>query len=243
MKKSRISLKSPRRAGVKMITGITTFAMLALSSLDARTWTSADGSKTFEGDLKSYDAANGKVTITMANGKRVTFAQDKLSADDIEWLKKNGDRPAGVKKQTPAEAKEQSAIIEKAVRKELKKPAGELTKADFANVKRINLSQTKITDAGLSEVANKLPSLNKLYMSDAHTFTDAGLKQVAKLQKLTELAMSLTDITDAGLKELAQMKQLTRLNVVACEKVTKSAIAELQKALPKCNILRGQNAN
>ncbi len=99
------------------------------------------------------------------------------------------------------------------------------------------MSQTKITDAGLREVANKLPSLTKLYISDVHTFTDAGLKEVAKLQNLTYLALSLTEITNAGLKELAKMKQLTYLNVVACKKVTKSGVADFKKALPKCDIL------
>ena len=37
---------------------------LGLGLLPARTWTSADGSKTFEGKLKSYDDAGGKVTVT-----------------------------------------------------------------------------------------------------------------------------------------------------------------------------------
>ena len=57
-----------------------------------RTWTSSDGSKTFEGELQSYDSATGKVTVILANRKRLSFAQDKLSAEDIAWLKKNGNR-------------------------------------------------------------------------------------------------------------------------------------------------------
>lgn len=61
----------------------------------ARTWTSADGEKTFEGDLKSYDAGKGSVTVTLANGRQLTFMQDKLSELDISWLKKNGKRSTG----------------------------------------------------------------------------------------------------------------------------------------------------
>jgi len=65
--------------------------LIALSSsLQSRTWTSADGAKTFEGELRSYDAASGKVSVTLPNRKRMTFTQDKLSEDDIAWLKKNG---------------------------------------------------------------------------------------------------------------------------------------------------------
>ena len=66
-----------------------------LSGAEGRTWTSADGSQTFEGELHSYDAASGKVSVSLPNGKRMTFLQDKLSAEDIAWLKRNGGRPAG----------------------------------------------------------------------------------------------------------------------------------------------------
>lgn len=65
-------------------------AFLLVASVHARTWTSADGAKTFQGELKSYDATSGKVSVTKPNGKRLSFTQDKLSADDIAWLKKNG---------------------------------------------------------------------------------------------------------------------------------------------------------
>jgi len=70
-------------------------AFLLILGVQARTWTSADGSKTFEGELQSYDAASGKVSVTFPNGKRMTFTLDKLSEDDIAWLKKNGDRSGG----------------------------------------------------------------------------------------------------------------------------------------------------
>ena len=72
-----------------------TAAFLLVLGVQARTWTSADGSKTFEGELKSYDAASGKVSVTLPNGKRMNFTQDKLSEEDIAWLKKNGGRSGG----------------------------------------------------------------------------------------------------------------------------------------------------
>lgn len=73
-------------------------AFLLVVSVHGRSWTSADGTKTFEGELKSYDAASGKVSVTKPNGKRMAFTQDKLSADDIEWLKKNGGNSTGTNK-------------------------------------------------------------------------------------------------------------------------------------------------
>lgn len=60
-----------------------------ISGVNARTWTSADGAKTFEGDLKSYDEASGVVSVTV-NGSVTTFTQDKLSEADIAWLKEEG---------------------------------------------------------------------------------------------------------------------------------------------------------
>ena len=49
-------------------------------------------------------------------------------------------------------------IVEKAIRKSLKKPQGELTKTDLAKVTRLNLVGTKITDAGVAELQKALPN-------------------------------------------------------------------------------------
>jgi len=106
-------------------------------------------------------------------------------------------------------------IVEKAVRASIKKPTGELTKTDLGKVTYFYLAFTKITDA--------------------------GLKDVAKLQKLTYLGLGYTQITGAGLKELAKLKNLKNLEhldlfLLATTYVTKADVAELQKALPKCKI-------
>lgn len=51
------------------LAGIVAFAGLCPAGLPARTRTSADGTKTFEGDLKSCDEASGAGIVTMQNGK------------------------------------------------------------------------------------------------------------------------------------------------------------------------------
>ena len=66
--------------------------------------------------------------------------------------------------------------------------------------------------------------------------TDAGLKEVAKLQQLSWLNLYKTKVSDAGLKEVAKMKQLKVLGLVD-NKITKAGVAQLKKALPKCIIL------
>jgi hypothetical protein len=72
---------------------------------DARTWTSSDGSKTFSGELRTYDPGTGAVGVTLTNGKKMTFKQDKLSEEDIAYLKKNGAKTSGssarIKKSIP----------------------------------------------------------------------------------------------------------------------------------------------
>ena len=65
-------------------------AIIALClPLGARTWTSSDGGKTFEGELRSYDSGTGKVTVLLTNGKALTFDQTKLSEEDITFLKEH----------------------------------------------------------------------------------------------------------------------------------------------------------
>jgi hypothetical protein len=75
----------------------TALAALLVAGAQARTWTSADGSKTFEGELKSYDEASGMVVVTARGGSPMSFKQDILSADDIAWLKAEGSKPAAGK--------------------------------------------------------------------------------------------------------------------------------------------------
>lgn len=66
---------------------------LALSSLSARTWTSADGSKSFDGELRSYNEATGEVTV-LINGRATTFQASVLSEADRAFLKESKNEPA-----------------------------------------------------------------------------------------------------------------------------------------------------
>ena len=129
---------------------------------------------------------------------------------------------------------EMDSIIEEAIRNELKKPEGKLTKTYLEKVTRLILNGTKkVTDAGLKEVA-KLTQLKGLYLEGTE-ITDVALKEVAKLKHLNFLALNLTQITDAGLKEVAKLKQLRFVNLEDT-KVTKAGVDQLIKALPKCRI-------
>ncbi|MCX6876855.1 MAG: prolyl oligopeptidase family serine peptidase [Verrucomicrobia bacterium] len=57
---------------------------LLVTPLQARIWTSADGTNRTEAQFIS--ASDGRVTFQKPDGKRITFALDKLSAEDQAWV-------------------------------------------------------------------------------------------------------------------------------------------------------------
>lgn len=71
---------------------------------ESRTWTSADGSKTFEGQFKSL--SGNKVTVIRA-GRMLTFELSMLSEKDQAWLREN----AAKKKNASASAREVEEFI------------------------------------------------------------------------------------------------------------------------------------
>ncbi|MDW7995999.1 MAG: leucine-rich repeat domain-containing protein [Gemmatales bacterium] len=107
--------------------------------------------------------------------------------------------------------------------------------ATLKKLKTLHLCGTGLTDVGLKELA-ALQNLTTLDLSDT-PITDAGLKELAALKNLTTLDLENTRITDAGLKELARLKSLAVLYVDGGTKVTQRGIAELRKALPRCAII------
>jgi internalin A len=92
------------------------------------------------------------------------------------------------------------------------------------------LNLTKVTDAGLKELAG-LKSLRALYLAgnerEAETqLTDAGLKELASLKSLRILDVRATKVTDVGLKALAALKSLQSLYLTDC-RVTDAGLKEL----------------
>ena len=99
-------------------------------------------------------------------------------------------------------------ILEKVVRIELKKPEGELTKADFEEVKELHLDALELT---------KLPR---------------GLE---KCTELTSLSLTGNELTEVP-KGLEKLTKLEVLWLKHNPDLTKAQIDELQKALPNCGI-------
>ena len=142
-------------------------------------------------------------------------------------------------------------IVEKAVRKSLEKPTAELTKADLEKVEYIGinaqltevpkglgkltkleglvLSHNKLTDVKGLE---KFTQLTKLYLGK-NRLTD--VKGLEKLIRLTQLSLENNRLTDV--KGIEKLTQLTWLDLRGNPNLTKAQIDQLQKALPRCDIL------
>ena len=74
----------------KILFAATCLALLGQGPLAGRTWTSADGSKTFEGVLRALNENAKTVTVLMTGDKLVTFAIGLLSDKDRTFLKEEG---------------------------------------------------------------------------------------------------------------------------------------------------------
>ena len=106
---------------------------------------------------------------------------------------------------------QQNVLIEKEIRNQLSKPAGELTKSDLARVDTLFLSGAYLTDTGLKELV-KVQQLKDLCLWCCPVI-DADLKEVVKLKHLEKLNLGGTKITGNGLKEVTILQKLTYLNL------------------------------
>jgi hypothetical protein len=96
-------------------------------------------------------------------------------------------------------------------------------------LRRINLSQTSITDAGLAEIG-AMHRLEQLRLASGR-ISDEGLAALAKLKNLRHLHLIDAPITDAGVAHLAGLKELSSLYLDGT-KVTDEGMAKLVEALP-----------
>jgi hypothetical protein len=103
--------------------------------------------------------------------------------------------------------------------------------AGLKSLEVLHLGRTKVTGAGLAG----LKSLQALYLYDT-AMTDMALKELAELKSLQMLNLaSCPGVTDAGLQDLGALKSLKDLRTYLT-KVSAAGNAALRKDLPACNI-------
>lgn len=105
----------------------------------------------------------------------------------------------------------------------------------LTGLKTLGLNGTQVTNAGLIHLA-ALPQLKNLGLGDNPRLTDAGLANLAKCSKISQLILDHTGISDAGLEYLRALKELAELDLRDC-KVGDAGMAYLDE-LPKLAVLR-----
>ena len=112
----------------------------------------------------------------------------------------------------------------------------DLLKPVAAQVARLNLAGTPVTDAGLKKLAI-LVNLRRLHLERTGV-GDGGLAHVAKLGELRYLNLYKTKVTDKGVGHIGALKKLRSLYLWQTG-VTDAGAKVLAKALPKTYINRG----
>ena len=93
------------------------------------------------------------------------------------------------------------------------------------------VAKVEITDPIVKEAICKALKIPYGELAPPGELTNADLEKVAYIH------LGSTQITDAGLKEVAKLKSLRYLGLFPNSHMTKAGVAELQKALPNCEII------
>jgi len=86
-----------------------------------------------------------------------------------------------------------------------------------------------------SRTLNELDASKAVPAFEARNLKPGVLESLPAPATAFGLDLMYSDITDAGLKEVAKLQQLTSLDLSDTQ-ITDAGMAELQKALPKCEI-------
>ena len=100
-------------------------------------------------------------------------------------------------------------------------------------LRRINLSHSNITDAGLAQIVEMRKLIQLRLASDR--LTDAGLECLVKLSELRHLHLIDAPITDAGLEWLHALKNLESLYLDGT-RATDDGIGRLADGLPEVHL-------
>ncbi|MDE0840033.1 MAG: hypothetical protein OSB41_13400, partial [Kiritimatiellae bacterium] len=104
------------------------------------------------------------------------------------------------------------------------------------HIVELNLAGSKISDAGLKDVA-ALEKLTRLHLENT-AVGDAGVAALTGLEHLAYLNLYGTKVTDASVKTLGEIKSLTKLYIWQTE-ITDDAVAGLVAAKPALMVSRG----
>jgi uncharacterized protein (TIGR02996 family) len=101
----------------------------------------------------------------------------------------------------------------------------------------LELAGDELTDAGLVHLG-ALPGLQELRVFDAGALTDAGMNVLGcRMRGLRRLLLDgAQQVTDLGLRCLTALTELRELTLYDWPRLSKEAITEVRRALPRCRI-------
>lgn len=105
------------------------------------------------------------------------------------------------------------------------------------SITSLQLSTTAVTEGAVVEALKKMPNLKKLNLSQTE-FTDAGLDAVAQLKSLEWLNLYGTMMTDEGILKLGNLKSLKKIYLWNSG-VTPAGKEALKALLPEAEITLG----
>ena len=100
--------------------------------------------------------------------------------------------------------------------------------AKYRNLKRLDLSCTKISDASLPEL-KRLPVLENIDLSQT-SITDDGVDTLASMPSLKIIELTNSNISHDGLMKLAHAPHLKELSIYESDALTKKDFDEFRKA-------------
>jgi hypothetical protein len=180
------------------------------------------GARVYQGGTTMRNLAAGLVLLCMVNVGR---AGEKEIFDRLVV--------AGFRPVSPGVGDEEDMVGVALGRDDAHPDFNEL--CELRHLRAMYLLSRGVSDSDMRVVGN-LTGLRKLVLNDS-AVTDVHLKQVGRLRTLRVLSLTSTRVTDAGLEELAGLTDLKELWLDGTG-VTEEGVARLQKALPRCQIIR-----
>jgi hypothetical protein len=165
--------------------------LLFAPQLQARTWTSADGKQSFEGELEAYDPATGVLSVTI-EGNPGSFHHAILSVADIAYLKQLGEYKRGQQVGEPvaeaepaAEAKAVAGVQAEPVA-EAEAPAPTAPPSIQSNESAVKPVSAKAVPKQSFKVPTEAVDLIDYYCIDCHEDgTEKGGMRFDNLEELT----------------------------------------------------------
>ncbi|WP_254506668.1 hypothetical protein [Anatilimnocola floriformis] len=222
-------------------TAFATSLIVFLLSLgaNARTWKSADGKSSVEGEM--VESVGATVKIKTDDGRELNIPLSKLSQADRDFVlaerKKKTTPAANASTGKPmAEAKQ---VDEAAIRAELEKMDCEC---------RVNLDGTYLVNFQekfqTGDVVKALPllkqlkALHEIQLDDKATDEDLkALTELKGLKDFNNVVATSSQVTDAGLLELKALPNLKYINVIGAKKITEPGIRAAFNAIPTLELV------